>query len=163
MRCNVKSGGAMLGVMAAVIALFLVGFLFPSLLHSLHVCIRVRACVCVCVCVCMCAWERDRESERLFFFYYYYAMLYLTLARTWARGIGRELSKCVTISTSVSSLTAQLATSLVTGELSWGLRTLLIQFIQFHRLPAPRVTPPSELVARLEWKKGWLLFVLNQT
>lgn len=156
MRCEVKSGGAMLWVMAAVIALFLVGFLFPSLLHSLHVCIRVR------VCVCMCAWERETWSARdSFFYYYYYAMQYLTLARTWARGIGRELSKCVTISTSVSSLTAQLATSLVTGELSWGLRTLLIQFIQFHRLPAPRVTPPSELVARLEWKKGWLLFVLN--
>lgn len=65
MRCNVKSGGAMLGVMAAVIALFLVGFLFPSLLHSLHVCIRVRVCMCLCVYVCM--RERQRERETLFF------------------------------------------------------------------------------------------------
>lgn len=67
MRCNVKSGGAMLGVMAAVIALFLVGFLFPSLLHSLHVCIRVRACVCMCLCVYVCMRERQRERETLFF------------------------------------------------------------------------------------------------
>lgn len=64
MRCNVKSGGAMLGVMAAVIALFLVGFLFPSLLHSLHVCIRVRVCVCVCVCVSVCALAYVRFTEK---------------------------------------------------------------------------------------------------
>ncbi len=41
MRCEVKSGGPMLGVMAAAMVLFLVGFFFPSLLHGLH------ACVCV--------------------------------------------------------------------------------------------------------------------
>lgn len=63
-------------------------------------------------------------------------MQYLTLGRTCARGIGRELSKCVTTSTSVSSLTAQLATSLVTEELTRGLGTLLIQLIQIHRLRA---------------------------
>lgn len=48
------------------------------------------------------------------------------------RDVGRELSECVTTSTSVSSLTAQLATSLVTEQLSRGVRTLLIQPIQFH-------------------------------
>ena len=41
MRCEVKSGGPMLGVMAAVIVLFLVGFFFLPLLHGLH----VRVCV----------------------------------------------------------------------------------------------------------------------
>lgn len=38
MRCEVKSGGPMLGVMAAVIVLFLVGFFFLSLLHGLRAC-----------------------------------------------------------------------------------------------------------------------------
>lgn len=38
-------------------------------------------------------------------------MLYLTLWRTCAKGIWRELSKCVTTSTSVSFLTAQLVTA----------------------------------------------------
>lgn len=44
MRCEVKSGGPALGVMAAVIVLFLVGFFFPSL-FARFVCLH--ACVCV--------------------------------------------------------------------------------------------------------------------
>lgn len=60
-------------------------------------------------------------------------MQYLTLGRNMCqRDTGRELSECVTTSTSVSSLTAQLATSLVTEQLSRGVGTLLIELIQFH-------------------------------
>lgn len=43
MRCEVESGGSTLGVMAAVIVLFIVGFFFPSLLHGLRVCMRTYA------------------------------------------------------------------------------------------------------------------------
>lgn len=65
------------------------------------------------------------EPFFFFFFLHYYAMQYVTLGRTCARGIGRELSKCVTTSTSVSSLTAQLATSLVTEQLSRGTQNII--------------------------------------
>lgn len=107
----------MLGVMTAVIVLFLVGFFFPSLLHGLRV---FHACVCVSL-----------------FFFFFLPMLLCNVGSDLGknmcqRDVGRELSECVTTSTSVSSLTAQLATSLVTEQLSRGVRTLLIQPIQFH-------------------------------
>lgn len=47
MRWEVESGGPMLGVMAAVIVLFLADFFFPSLLHGLRVCMRAYVWVCV--------------------------------------------------------------------------------------------------------------------
>lgn len=89
MRQEGKSGGATLGVMAAATALFLAVFFF---FFSCHYCWRV--------CV------------HVFFFWHCYAMQYLTLGRTCARGLregGGQLSECMTTSTSVSSLTAQLA------------------------------------------------------
>lgn len=92
MRCEVRSGGPMLVVMAAVIVLFLVGFFFPSSLHSLRA-------------NCMC--------EASFFFFTLLCNAVSDLGKNMCqRDIGRELSECVTISTSVSSLTAQLTTSL---------------------------------------------------
>ena len=67
-------------------------------------------------------------------------MQYLTLGRNMCqRDTGRELCECVTTSTSVSSLTAQLATSLVTEQLSRGAGTLLIELIQFPRIHTLRV------------------------
>lgn len=95
------------GGMTTVIVLFILIF-FPSLLCDLRVC-----------------WSPVFFLPTL----HYYAMPYLTLERTWARGIRGELSKCVTTSTFLSSLTAQLATSLVSGQLSGEFGTLYIQHI----------------------------------
>lgn len=119
MRQEGKSGGLTLGVMAAAIVLFLAVFFFFSCHHCWRVCVHVLD----------------------FFFWHCYAMQYLTLGRTCARGLlgrGGQLSECMTTSTSVSSLTAQLAE-----------RALPIQLI-FFTPPVPFVRTGRRSAARLE-------------
>lgn len=135
----------MLGVMAAVIILFLVGFFFPSLLHSLRVCMRVYV-----------GASLPLSLSLFFFVLHYYAMQYLTLGRTCARRMWRELSKCVTISTPVSSLTAQLATSLVTERFSW--EHCLFSFFGCTALYV--LTPMLSLTHG--WDKGSHLYYLKR-
>lgn len=90
---DVRSAGPVLGVMAAVIVLFLVGFFFPSSRHSLRVWMRV--------------WD--------FFSFFFFTLLCNAVSdlgkNMCQRDIKRRLSECVITSTSVSSLTAQPATS----------------------------------------------------
>lgn len=112
MRCEVKSGGPMLGVMAAVIVLFLVGFFFPSSLHSLRVCVHAYM------------WD-------LFFFY---IVMQCSIwpweehvpegYRERAEWMCDHFNLCVILDCTTSYLT--------TEQLSQAVRTLSIQLFQFH-------------------------------